>query len=140
MNVNEQNHLKVLAIVLIVLGTLSLPADLPYAVYVAVIFEFVGVLGYALAHYLADPTTASADLQSVTTAITSAITQAQQTKATPEPQPAPKVDVAGLTAEITAMIPQIIEKYTTTTASLSAASPQPTQPTTPATPATAPPA
>ena len=120
MNVNEQNHLKVLAIVLIVLGTLSLPADLPYAVYVAVIFEFVGVLGYALAHYLADPTTASADLQSVTTAITSAITQAQQAKATPEPLPAPKVDVAGLTAEITAMIPQIIEKYTITSAAVNA--------------------
>ncbi len=114
MNVNEQNHLKVLAIILIVLGTLSLPADLPYAVFVAITFEFLGVLGYALAHYLADPTTATADLQSVTTAITSAITQAQQAKSTPQSQsqPAPKVDVAGLTAEITSMIPQIIEKYT----------------------------
>jgi hypothetical protein len=112
MNVSEQNHLKVLSIILIVLGTLSLPADLPYAVFVAIVFEFLGVLGYALAHYLADPTTATADLQSVTTAITSAITQAQQAKTTPQPQPAPKVDVAGLTAEITSMIPQIIEKYT----------------------------
>ena len=56
MNSSQQNFLKITAIVLMALGIVTIPADLPYAAIVTILFELSGTIGYALAHYAADPT------------------------------------------------------------------------------------
>jgi len=73
MDVQTQNHLKALSIFLIALAAISLPADLPYGAIVAVVLAFLGALGYATAHYLADPTTVAADVNDVLRGLTVAI-------------------------------------------------------------------
>jgi hypothetical protein len=118
MNVQMQNHLKVGSIFLIALGMLTIPADLPYGSYIAAITSLLGVIGYALAHYLADPATATADLntaiQGVANTINSVRNAAGQQQA---------IDPTVLTADITNMVSQLVTKYSQ--AQSQAANPQP---------------
>jgi len=106
MNVQMQNHLKVGSVLLIAIGMLTIPADLPYDSYIAAIVSLLGVIGYALAHYLADPTTATADLNTaiagVTNTVNNIMTANNQTTT---------INPAALTADATALISQLVTKY-----------------------------
>ncbi|HMK94845.1 MAG TPA: hypothetical protein VK536_05520 [Candidatus Limnocylindrales bacterium] len=110
MNIQTQNHVKIASVILIVLGMLSVPADLPYAVYIASILGFLGVLGYALAHYLADPATATADLNSAIQGVANTINSIRNAAASPSAN-AQTVDPNVLTADITSMLSQLVTKY-----------------------------
>ena len=114
MNVQMQNALKSVSVFLVALGAISVPVDLPGGVYVAIVFVLCGAGGYALAHYLADPTTATADIASFTGAIAAAINAAKTASNTQSSVPvqAPvKIDSAALAADITRMATELIEKY-----------------------------
>ena len=106
MNVQMQNHLKVGSVLLIAIGMLTIPADLPYDSYIAAIVSLLGVIGYALAHYLADPTTATADLNTaiagVTNTVNNIITANNQTTT---------INSSELTADATALVSQLVTKY-----------------------------
>jgi hypothetical protein len=110
MNVQMQNHLKTVSMILIVVGMLSVPADLPYTGYFASILGLLGVLGYALAHYLADPATATADLNTAISGVANTINSIRRTAA-PSGANAQAVDPNVLTADITSMLSQLVTKY-----------------------------
>ena len=73
LSVQMQNHLKVLSMVLIAIAAITVPADFPYGAIIAIVFALLGVAGYAMAHYLADPTTAAADINCVLQGMTKAV-------------------------------------------------------------------
>lgn len=73
MNVQMQNHLKFISILLIAVAGISVPVDLPYGYYLAVALAIIGAAGYGIAHYSADPTTPSDDINVVLKALTQAI-------------------------------------------------------------------
>jgi hypothetical protein len=110
MNVQTQNHMKTVSVILIVLGMLSVPADLPCATYVASILGLLGVLGYALAHYLADPVTATADLNTAIQGVANTVNSIRNAAAS-EGAKAKAVDPNVLTADITSMLSQLVTKY-----------------------------
>jgi len=110
MNVQMQNHLKTVSILLIVLGMLTIPTDLHYADYIASIMSLCGVLGYALAHYLADPTTATADLNTAIQGVANTIISVRNTAA-PAGTKAQAVDPNVLAADVTSMLSQLVTKY-----------------------------
>ena len=110
MNVQMQNHMKTVSVLLIVLGMLTISADLPYSAYVSAVLSLFGVLGYALAHYLADPATATADLNTAIQGVANTINSIRNA-ATPAGANVQAIDPNVLTADITSMLSQLVTKY-----------------------------
>jgi hypothetical protein len=121
MNVQMQNHMKTVSVLLIVLGMLTIPADLPFSAYVSTVLSLVGVLGYALAHYLADPATATADLNTAIQGVANTINSIRNAAA-PAGANTQALDPNVLTADITSMLSQLVTKYSQGQVAVSATS------------------
>jgi len=49
-SVSVQTHVKVISILLLAIGAITIPADLPYHDAAAAVLLLIGAFGYALAH------------------------------------------------------------------------------------------
>jgi len=112
-SVSVQTHLKVIAVLLIAIGAISIPADLPYHDAFAAVLLLVGAIGYAIAQYSANPATIVLDMQQVADVVVNFLKQEKSAAA----EPKPTVDPTSLIADLSNLgqqVQMIVAKYQAT--------------------------
>jgi len=112
-SVSVQTHVKVISILLLAIGAITIPADLPYHDAAAAVLLLIGAFGYALAQYSANPTSVVVDAESIATAVINFVKQEKSASA----EPKPSIDPASLIADLSNLgqqVQMIVAKYQAT--------------------------
>lgn len=133
MNTHEQNHLKTISNVLLVIGVMQVAADFPFRTYIALILGIAFAAGQAIAHLCAEPTVevAVASGTDLANAVIAGIKTFKETPIAVAPAPV-VIDPAQTAVEIEAVVAEAIKNYkaqlssaTTPASVIVAASPPP---------------
>ncbi len=110
----EQAIVVFLSGLLIAIGVITVPSDLPYHAYVGIILALLGAVGLSLKELAGGAITATqATLETISAALSS-LTQLQTAKQAPPTPTQPPIDKTKLAADLAQMAMQLIEKATAT--------------------------
>lgn len=120
----EQSIIVLISGLLIALGAITIPSDIPYHEYVGVSIAFLGATGLALKEWAGGAISASqATLEGISAALKS-LAQIQTQQQKPQQPVQQPIDKAKLATELVQMAMQVIEKATSAQTQDSAVSTQ----------------
>ncbi len=98
---------------MIAFAGISVPSDFPGGYYLAIGLALLGSVGYGVAHYSADPTTAAADINDVLKALTQAVQDLKTAPVVQQP-----IDKNQLAVDVLGIISQLAVKASPTATSM----------------------